>query len=337
MMANHDSFNCNGVKNKLLIIAELCQNADTVLLHETWLLPVDLPLMNSVHKEYNDFSISSVDLGELLSGRPFGGLSLLLHKNLENCCQVLSFEDNRILGLTVKTRDRDLLILNVYLPYDCNDNFDDYILYIGKISSIIEEYKSNEVMIIGDFNAKPSSEYYSEWLAASEQYNLIFSDVNLLCPHTYTHINNANLSKTWLDHCLSSQSVHRSILNISVDENYFGSDHLPLKILLRYNMLPNIVAESAAKRRIKWNFNDTRRKNQFVEAVNSELSNRLTEIPICLTPNCSNEAHLVDLDTFWETFGTQVPNKLITPGLNSYVKHLYKAFRIFFMEKYRFS
>ena len=116
MIANHNnfdelrlvSFNCNGVKNKLPIIAELCQNADIVLLQETWLLPVDLPLMNSVHKDYNAFPISSVDLGELLSGRPYGGLSLLWHKNFEHCCQILNFEDNRILGLTVKTRDRDL-------------------------------------------------------------------------------------------------------------------------------------------------------------------------------------------------------------------------------------
>ena len=89
--------------------------------------------------------------------------------------------------------------------------------------------------------------------------------------------------------------MQKSILNISVDENFSGSDHLPLKILLRYNMLPNFVAESAAIRRIKWNFNDTRSKNQFVQAVNSELGNRLTEIPICMAPDCSHEAHAVDL------------------------------------------
>ena len=107
---------------------------------------------------------------------------MLWHKNLEHRCQFFNFDDKKILGLTVKTRDRDLLILNAYLPCDCNDNFDDYILHIDKISSLAEEYKLSELMIIGDFNAKPASEHFIEWLAASEQYNLNFSDVNFLSP-----------------------------------------------------------------------------------------------------------------------------------------------------------
>ena len=99
-------------------------------------------------------------------------------------------------------------------------------------------------MIVGDFNAKPASEFFNLWLAASEQCN----------------------------------------------------------------------------------FNVSRRRNQFVQAVNFELDIWLSEIILCISSDCAQEAHVADLDSFWETFvgtvrvvdfetfGTQVPNKFITPG-----------------------
>ena len=117
---------------------------------------------------------------------------------------------------------------------------------IGIINSIVEEYESSEATIITDFKAKPASECFNDLLGASEQYNLTLYDVNLLGPQSYAHINNVNLSKTWLDLWLFSQSVHISIVNMSVDENFVGSDQLPLKISLRYIRLPNFVPESDA-------------------------------------------------------------------------------------------
>ena len=74
------SFNCGVVKNILPVIADLFESVDFVLLQETWLLPVDLSLVDNVHQDYSAFSITSVDVGKLLLGRPFGGLSMLWHK-----------------------------------------------------------------------------------------------------------------------------------------------------------------------------------------------------------------------------------------------------------------
>ena len=50
-------------------------------------------------------------------------------------------------------------------------------------------------------------------------------------------------------------------------------------------MLPNIVVESDEKHTIKWNFKDTRRKTQLVQAVNFELGIRLSEISLCKPSN----------------------------------------------------
>ena len=45
------------------------------------------------------------------------------------------------------------ILLNVYLPYQCEDNFDEFMEYMGKSSDIIEETPCTHVCILGDFNA----------------------------------------------------------------------------------------------------------------------------------------------------------------------------------------
>ena len=56
------TFNCYGVKNKLPVIASLCELNDVVFLQETWLLPHELDILNNVHRKFKYFSISSVDI-----------------------------------------------------------------------------------------------------------------------------------------------------------------------------------------------------------------------------------------------------------------------------------
>ena len=51
--------------------------------------------------------------------------------------------------------------LNVYLPYQCDNNYDDYMQYMGKIASIINESTSclAHVAVVGDSNAKRGSPF----------------------------------------------------------------------------------------------------------------------------------------------------------------------------------
>ena len=71
------SFNGYGVSSKLTVIANLCESADLIVLQGAWLLPVDQNLLDSVRNEFCAISSSSVDMNELLQGRPYGGLSFL--------------------------------------------------------------------------------------------------------------------------------------------------------------------------------------------------------------------------------------------------------------------
>ena len=171
------SFNCSGVSSKLPIIRDLCEGNHIVLLQETWLMPHNLGILCNVHKDFDVYSISAVDCTQALVGRPYGGLSILWRKDLSNCCDIVSFDDARLLGLDINHSGNSLHILNVYLPYFAPENYDGYLDYIGKISSHIEYRNVSDVMVFGDFNADVGGVFYREWVAICQDYDMVFADV----------------------------------------------------------------------------------------------------------------------------------------------------------------
>ena len=56
------------------------------------------------------------------------------------------------------------------MPYQCNDNYDLFVEYIGKISSLIEETYSTNVIVPGDFNAAVNSTFEYELNAVCDIY-----------------------------------------------------------------------------------------------------------------------------------------------------------------------
>ena len=94
------------------------------------------------------------------------------------------------------------------------------------------------VVVLGDFNAHPENEFYAELEQLCIQKDLIISDVMKLPDSTFSHVNQGSLSRSWLDHCVSSPYLHRSIVDISIDNNYTGSDHFPLYVSFKLGNLP---------------------------------------------------------------------------------------------------
>ena len=46
-----------------------------------------------------------------------------------------------------------MLLLNVYMPYYCSDNYDTFICYLQMVNSIVSDFASPFCFIVGDFNA----------------------------------------------------------------------------------------------------------------------------------------------------------------------------------------
>ena len=176
------SFNCNGALSKLPIISELCNKTDVLFLQETWIMPHDLGIFDTVNPDFFSYSISSVDVSEVLTGRPYGGLTILWRKTIAHICRVITFDDDRLLGFQIECDSRKILAINVYLPYQNEDNIDLYVLYIGKFASMFEEPDSSDLFIMVDFNATLGGRFFKDWQGVCEDYEFIFSDVSRLHP-----------------------------------------------------------------------------------------------------------------------------------------------------------
>ena len=47
---------------------------------------------------------------------------------------------------------RVLLFINVYFPVTCHEKYEEYIMCLGILSSILESHEEDDVCILGDFN-----------------------------------------------------------------------------------------------------------------------------------------------------------------------------------------
>ena len=171
------SYNCYGLKSSSVDLYELCNKYDIVFLQETLLFKHELNLLSKVHPDFEGMGISAIDdTCNILSGRPYGGLAVLIRRKIKLICDCIVYDDTRIMGIQIKNRDECLYFVNVYLPYQCPDNYDLYVEYLGKLSAIIEDYESSKVAIIGDFNAAVGTTFESELLEVCIHHELNISD-----------------------------------------------------------------------------------------------------------------------------------------------------------------
>ena len=75
------SYNCNGINKSMHDVISLCNSQDIICLQETWLLPPDLPFLNSILKDFNAIGYSAVDISNnIIVGRNIGGTAVLFKK-----------------------------------------------------------------------------------------------------------------------------------------------------------------------------------------------------------------------------------------------------------------
>ena len=57
-------------------------------------------------------------------------------------------------------------------------------------------------MVIGDFNAHINAPFFHKSDSLREAADMLLVDVDRLAVDSFPQVNNASLSKSWLDHCL---------------------------------------------------------------------------------------------------------------------------------------
>lgn len=171
------SFHCQWVKIKLPIISSFCKIVDITALQESWILPYKISLLNTMDTNFTLFSLSAGSLEDVLSGRPFGGVSLLWKKSMGHSCSIIRFDEDRLLDLLLKKNNYSLLIMSGY--HQSDDNLLLYVMHLSKIESIIENNGVNGVLIIGDFNADINKDLC--WIVSAATSKWLYRIYNASC------------------------------------------------------------------------------------------------------------------------------------------------------------
>ena len=304
------TFNCKNIKSSVQEIQELCDKCDILFLQETWLSTQELALLNTLHKDFYAHGVSSMNDGnDVLTGRPHGGLCIMLKKSIGNICKVELLDDNRLLLCEIKTGRVTYGLINVYLPYDNGSNIEEYRYYLAKVDSIIREY--THAAAIGDFNGNTNSEHHrfgAELKAFCEEEHLVISDCVKAPQNTFTFYSAAHDSVAWLDHAVSSKSFHQQIESTWVDYSCVSSDHVPL--FLKVNGTGDLNTQCPPTEdengencsRINWN----KLTEEEISLYKERSASNLSQVHInhsliqCKDTKCQDPEHIAAINTMYE-------------------------------------
>ena len=148
-------------------------------------------LLNSCHSDYYGYGVSPVDATlDIISGRPYGGVGFLWKKGLDADVSIIECEFDWLCCIKICDGKKEYILINVYLPYECVDNRDDYSDCLAKLNVIIENINSTCITVIGDFNANLSKQSaFGDMLlnfCSDNNYDIV--DKTILPADTYTYM-----------------------------------------------------------------------------------------------------------------------------------------------------
>ena len=234
------SFNCRGINTSLGELNKLFQKNDIIGIQEHWLNNLELDLLSNINLDFRGFGVSPMDPGPgMLTGRPYGGLGIIWRKTLDNFISQIKTECDWMCGISVKSSDREFVLLCVYLPYESPHNVDEYINCLAALETCIQEVNTATVYIVGDFNVDFQRNAHCTTLLRDfvSTNDLIISDC-VFNKNVFSYISDAWSTTSWLDHCISGSDAHRAIKSAWFLDDYISSDHIPLCFSIEFNIIP---------------------------------------------------------------------------------------------------
>ena len=292
-------------------------------MQETWLKDFEIQFLNSIDDNFYASGISAMDSGlEVHKGRPYGGLGILWKKSLGQVCSVIEFDDTRLCAIEMSLNNSKILIVNLYMPYDCHDNEDEFLHYMAKINDIIESYPTPYVYVMGDFNANlytnngnanVMSKFGTHMVNFCDEENMVIADSYILCNKSYTFVSSAHNTVSWLDHVVTTKPGCDLINNMCIKYDYVSSDHLPLMMQLGVSCVQVIEHEEFIyKPHIDWSSVDKLSRDTYSSNTAELLSNVQLDHDVinCQDVSCNNARHHKAIDSMY----TSIVNALYDAG-----------------------
>ena len=232
-------------------------------------------------------------------------LGILWRKSFGQNCKIVACHDERIMQLELSISGNLYNLYNAYLPCDNGSNIEEYREYLTRIIGLLDLNPLS--FIFGDLNANPLSSTHrfgKELLKFCNSEKVILSDIVKCSQDTFTFLSEAHGSVAWLDHIISTHTLHSLIKRIWVEYGYVSSDHFPINVEL--NIPTNRTfskKQRVTKQDIKVNWSkvlEADRRNyeaiskQKLSAV--ELDNNMI---LCEDQNCSDPGHVRGIDKLY--------------------------------------
>ncbi len=354
------SYNCRGLhlgtsegdKARRIVVDNLLQKCDILCVQETFLPKQELGKLNSFHDNFHGAGESMTDLTlGIVRGRIAGGVAILWHKKLNPFINVIRTEVDWCIAVQVDINNKVFIILNVYMPYECQQNENEYLNKLAFINSFIMDNHSTCVYVVGDMNADlrdRCARFSKHMLQFCDDNNLILSSQLLLPSESYSCISEAWHSTSWLDHCISTVDAHATLQSMEIMYDMSLSDRVPFIMTLDVDCLPEMVHESPGVHKAKLEWHKLRNEDILTYYGRTDVLLADVHLPRCALTcsdvNCNDVSHHEDLCVMYDcivaavleasrpyyTYSHKASN--MKPGWNRYVaahhaeaKEAYKA------------
>ncbi|XP_058650707.1 uncharacterized protein LOC131551670 [Onychostoma macrolepis] len=305
------SYNCRGLrvgqsdgdKARRMVVDSLLENCDILCLQETFLTMQDLDKLNFLNDNFNGAGESTTDLGmDLIKGRISGGVAIPWKKKLDSLVKVVRLDLNWCIAIQITYQDKKCIILNVYTPYECHHNEDEYLNRLAFISSFIESSTISSVYVIGDMNAdiSDSKSLFSVHIVQfCQDNNLILSSEVCLSVDSYTYVSEAWNTTSWLDHCISTADAHASLRDMSILYDTVTTDHIPVSMVINVDYFIAMSNNESNINEVKMDWSALTKEDFLAYYVSTDkcLSNiRLPrDAMMCSDVNCKDVNHQRDI------------------------------------------
>ena len=203
----------------------------TLCLQELMISKQDCHILNTCHCDYVGYGVSPYDASAgVLSGRPYGGVGFTWKSTLDECIYVIQTDYDWTCCIQISSANKDMYVINVYLPYDCTDNREIYIDYLSNIVVFTSGINNTWITIVRDFNADISqiSPFGSILHDFCIENAFTISDQEYLLADAYTYVSSPWGTTSWLDHVICTADALACISSMEVLYNCIHSDHHPL-------------------------------------------------------------------------------------------------------------
>ena len=121
-------------------VSKIVNNSDVFFacFQETFYTKQDLSFLNNIHPNFHGVGTATTDekLG-FIQGHPPGGVAILWRKQYDSIVKPLTFSYDWIVGIELSFNSKSCVILNVYMPYECQDNEEAYQHNLASIECIL--------------------------------------------------------------------------------------------------------------------------------------------------------------------------------------------------------